>query len=156
MTQPPPYGPPSPQYGPPMVAPPSAGWELDRVDRLAGTDFGLAQLRVVPITSGLAIGGLIAGIGAILVAFLVLCFGLAGSGSSWGALVAGAFTLLAMLAGGGAVAAGLIAMRQIRRSAAPGRVHFTGRGVAMGAVICGAVGGGISLVGLLLGLLLRA
>ena len=44
-----------------------------------GTEFGLVQLRVVPITSGLAIGSLIAGIASILVSFLVLCFGLAGS-----------------------------------------------------------------------------
>lgn len=79
MTQPPQsfYGPPQqPSYGPPPVAPPSVGWQLERVDAVGGTGFGLAQLRVVPITSGLAIGSLVAGIGAILVSTLALCFGI--------------------------------------------------------------------------------
>ncbi|MEU4559106.1 hypothetical protein AB0F72_11995 [Actinoplanes sp. NPDC023936] len=158
MTQPPQsfYGPPpQPSYGPPPVAPPSAGWQLERVDAVGGTGFGLAQLRVVPITSGLAIGSLVAGIGAILVSTLAVCFGAVGSGEGWGVWVGGAFTLLSVLAGGGAVAAGMIALRQIRRSGQPGRVRFTGRGVGVAGISCGAAGAGIGLAGLLLGLVLQ-
>ncbi|BCJ44281.1 hypothetical protein GCM10010168_10940 [Actinoplanes ianthinogenes] len=147
---PPPYGP--PPYGPPLPPQSVSGWEAERVDVVTGTDFGLVQLRVVPITSGLAIGGLAAGIGSILVAILVVCFGFSGAGS-W---VAGAFTLLSVLAGGGAVAASLIAMRQIRRSGGPGRVRFTGRGLAIAGISCGGAGAGISLLALLLGLVLQA
>ncbi|MBB2945371.1 hypothetical protein FB565_005104 [Actinoplanes lutulentus] len=159
MTQPPqsPYYGPPPQhhYGPPPVAPPSAGWELERVDAVSGTGFGLAQLRVAPITSGLAIGSLVAGIGAILVSVLALCFNAVGAAEGWGAWVGGAFTLLSVLAGGGAVAAGMIALRQIRRSGQVGRVRFTGRGVGIAGIICGGVGAGIGLLGLLLGLVLQ-
>lgn len=74
----------------------ASGWEAERVDVVSGTPFGLVQLRVVPITSGLAIGALIAGIGSILVSILVICFGFS-SGGPW---VAGAFTVLSVLAGG--------------------------------------------------------
>ncbi|BBH65991.1 hypothetical protein ACTI_26760 [Actinoplanes sp. OR16] len=158
MTQPPQsfYGPPpQPYYGPPPVAPPSAGWELERVDALGGTGFGLAQMRVVPITSGLAIGSLVAGIGSILVSVLALCFNAVGASDGWGVWVGGAFTLLSVLAGGGALAAGLTAQRQIRRSGQTGRVRFTGRGVAIAGICCGAAGAGIGLVGLLLGLVLQ-
>ncbi|WP_229073968.1 hypothetical protein [Actinoplanes sp. DH11] len=158
MTQPPQsfYGPPpQPFHGPPPVAPPAAGWELERVDAVGGTGFGLAQLRVVPITSGPAIGSLAAGIGAILVSVVAICFGALGASEGWGPWVGGAFTLLSVLAGGGAVAAGMIALRQIRRSGQPGRVRFTGRGVAISGIVCGASGAGIGLLGLLLGLMLQ-
>src|SRR5919107_1988106 len=100
-------------YPPP---PHDGAWQPARVDQLPGTDFGLVQLQVPPSTSGLAVGSMIAGIASILVSVLVLCFGAVGSGEGWGGLVAGAFALLAVLAGGGAVALGLVAKRQIRRS----------------------------------------
>ncbi|GLY00816.1 MULTISPECIES: hypothetical protein [Actinoplanes] len=151
---PPYYGPPQ-QYAPAPPPPPSAGWELERVDPVAGTGFGLAQLRVVPITSGLATGSLIAGIASILVSFLVACFGLAGASEGWGGWVAGAFTLLAVLACAGAVAAGAIALRQIRRSGGPGRVRFTGRALALSGIWCAAIGGGIALLALTLSLLMQ-
>ncbi|SLL97478.1 MULTISPECIES: hypothetical protein [unclassified Actinoplanes] len=153
MMQPPPplpYGPPS--YGAPVPPPPAgAGWEPERVDVVSGTDFGLVQLRVVPITSGLAIGSLIVGIGSILVALITACFGFGGA-SAW---VAGAFSLLSVLAGGGAVTAAVIAMRQIKRSGGPGRVRFTGRGLAISGIACGAAGSGISLLALVLGVVLQ-
>lgn len=150
MMQPPP---PLPYGQPPYGVPPqqASGWEAERVDVVSGTPFGLVQLRVVPITSGLAIGALIAGIGSILVSILVICFGFS-SGGPW---VAGAFTVLSVLAGGGAVTAALLAMRQIRRSGEPGRVRFTGRGLAISAIACGGSGAGISLLALLLGLVLQ-
>ncbi|GAA2620254.1 hypothetical protein [Paractinoplanes durhamensis] len=148
MTQPP--------YAPPVPPPPPSGrWQPDRVDQVPGTEFGLVQLKVVPITSGLAIGSLIAGIGAILVSGLVLCFGLTGSGPGWGALVAGAFTLPAVLGGGGAITVGLVARRQIRRSGRTGQVRFTGGGVAVAGISCGAVGAGIALVSLALAVVLQ-
>lgn len=122
---------------------------------MPGTEFGLVQLRVDPITSGLAIGSLIAGVASILVSLLVLCFGLVGSGEGWGGWVAGAFTLTSVVAGGGAVALGLVSRRQIRRSGQTGQVRFTGRGLAMSGIVCGAAGAGIALLSLALTLLIQ-
>ena len=153
MTAPPP-GPPyaAAQVPPP---PPDGQWQPSRVDPVAGTEYGLLQLRVAPATSGRAIGSLIAGIGSILASVLVLCFGLAGAGDGWGGWVAGAFSLLSVLIGGGAVALGLIAVRQIRRSGADGRLRFTGRGAAVAGISCGAAGAGIALLSLVLTLVLQ-
>ncbi|MEV6299267.1 hypothetical protein AB0M02_07685 [Actinoplanes sp. NPDC051861] len=145
------YGPPA--FAPPPMAPPTAGWELERVDMVGGTEFGLAQLRVPPITSGLAIGSLIAGIAAILVSLLTACFGILEASEDWGAWVTGAFTLLTVLAAGGAIGAGMIALRQIRRSGQTGKVRFTGRGLAISGIVCGVVGAGIGVLALSLGLL---
>jgi hypothetical protein len=122
---------------------------------LPGTEFGLVQLRVEPITSGLAIGSLLAGLGAILVSLLVFCFGLAGSADGWGGWVSGAFTVLSVIVGGGAVALGVVSRRQIRRSGQIGQVRFTGRGLAISGISCGAAGAGIAVVGLTLSLLLQ-
>ncbi|MEU4421241.1 DUF4190 domain-containing protein [Actinoplanes sp. NPDC024001] len=153
---PPHFGPPSPYAAPQhFVPPPTTSWELERVDAVGGTEFGLAQLRVPPITSGLAIGSLVAGIGTILVSFLAGCFGTIGAGEDWGAVVTGAFTLLCVLAGGGAITAGVIALRQIRRSGQTGRVRFTGRGLGIAGIVCGGIGAGIGVLALLLGLLLQ-
>ena len=77
--------------------PPDGRWRPERVDPVAGTEFGLVRLQVPPIASGLATGSLIAGIASIGVSFLVLCFGLAGSSDNWGGWVAGAFALLGVL-----------------------------------------------------------
>ncbi|WP_232234566.1 hypothetical protein [Actinoplanes sp. N902-109] len=123
---------------------------------MPGTEFGLVQLRVPPITSGLAVGALGAGIVAILVATLVLCFGVAGASDGWGALVGGAFALLSVLAGGGATAAGLAARRQILRSGQGGRIRFSGGGVALAGIWCGAAGAGIAVLTLLLAVVLSS
>ena len=159
MTQPPaanPVPPSSPASHPVVPPPPPAGrWQPERVDVLPGTEFGLVQLRVEPITSGLAIGSLIAGIGSILVALLVLCFGLVGANAGWGGWVSGAFAVLAVVAGGGAITVGLIARRQIRGSGRIGQVRFTGGGVAIAGVSCGAAGVGIALLSLALALVLQ-
>ncbi len=172
MTQPPVTGPsspgaapapaPGPITGPPPAVPgavqppgPDGHWRPARVDPVAGTGYALVQLQVPAVTSGLATGALIAGIASILVSVLVLCFGTVGAGEGWGGWVAGAFTLLAVLAGGGAVAVGLVAVRQIRRSGAEGRLRFSGRGAAVAGISCGAVGAGIALLSLLLTLVLQ-
>ena len=139
-------------YPPP---PQDGAWQAARVEPLPGTEYALVQLQVPPSRSGLAIGSLIAGIGSILVSVLVLCFGAIGSGDGWGGWVAGAFALLSVLAGGGAVALGLIATRQIRRSGQDGRLRFTGRGTAVAGISCGAAGAGIALLSLVLSLLLQ-
>jgi hypothetical protein len=137
--------------------PPAAGrWQPERVEAVPGTEFGLVQLRIAPISSGPAIGSMIAGIASILVSLLVLCFGLAGSSDGWGALVAGAFAVLAVLAGGGAIAVGLTAIRQIRKSQEPGRIRFTGRGLGVAGIVCGSIGAGIALLSVVLSLVLQA
>lgn len=144
-------------FTPPPVPPPpaEAQWRPARVDPVAGTEFALVQIEVAPVSSGLATGSLIAGIASIGVSVLVLCFGVAGSSDSWGGWVAGAFTLLAVLIGSGAVAVGLIARRQIRRSGKDGKLRFTGRGAAVAGISCGAAGAGIALLSLALALLLQ-
>jgi hypothetical protein len=142
---------------PPAVPPPppDGRWRPERVDPVAGTEFGLVRLRVAPVASGVATGSLIAGIASILVSFLVLCFGLAGSSDNWGGWVAGAFALLGVLFGGGAVGLGVVALRQVKRSGQPGRMRFSGRGTAIAGISCGAAGAGISLVSLALAVVLQ-
>jgi hypothetical protein len=147
------YPPPIPQ--PPPSPPQDGAWQPARVDPLPGTDYALVQIRVPPSRSGLAIGSMIAGIASILVSVLVLCFGAVGSGEGWGGLVAGAFALLAVLAGGGAVALGLVAKRQIRRSGLDGRLRFVGGGQATAGVSCGSAGAGIAVLSLVLSLVLQ-
>jgi hypothetical protein len=146
-----------PLYPAPVAPPPSDGrWQPARVDPVPGTDFALVQLQVRPITSGLATGSLIAGIASILVSLLVLCFGLTGTSGTqdWGGWVAGAFTVLGVLFGAGAIVLGLLARQQIRRSGQSGRIRFTGRGAAIAGICCGAAGAGISLLSLALTLVL--
>jgi hypothetical protein len=143
----------NPQPVPPTPA--EAQWRPARVEPVAGTDYALVQIEVPPVSSGLATGSLIAGIASIGVSALVLCFGVAGSSDSWGGWVAGAFTLLAVLIGGGAVAVGLVATRQIRRSGKEGKLRFTGRGTAIAGISCGAAGAGIALLSLALALVLQ-
>jgi hypothetical protein len=142
---------------PAVVAPPSAGdrWRPARIEQVPGTEFALVQLQVPPISSGLATGSLLAGIGSILVSLLVLCFGLSGASDGWGGWVAGAFTVLAVLAGAGAITLGLVAARQIRRSTERDRIRFTGRGRAIAGICCGGAGAGIALLALVLTLVLQ-
>jgi hypothetical protein len=164
-----PYGPPPVPYGPPPMgpygspygfAPPppppvSAGWEPERVDQVTGTGFGLVHLRVAPIRSGVAVGSLIVGIASILVSFAALCFGLLGAQDGWGGSIAGAFTLLSVVAGAGAVVAAVVARRQISRPPEPGRVRFTGRGLTVGGMVCGITGAVLGVLFLGLGLALQ-
>ncbi|MET8119001.1 hypothetical protein [Micromonospora sp. NPDC005189] len=123
------------------------------MEMVPGTPFGVVHLDVAPVTSGLAIGALVAGVASVLVSLLVICFGVAfvDEGGAW---ASGAFAALAVLAGLAAVVAGLLGQRQIRRPTAPSAVRFTGRGLAVAGISCGAVGALLSLVGLGLALLL--
>ncbi|MEV4618636.1 hypothetical protein AB0J74_08030 [Asanoa sp. NPDC049573] len=104
---------------------------------MPGTVFGVVHLEVPPATSGLAIGALVAGIAAIGVAFVVLCFGLVGSDDGWGAWAAGAFTVLAVAAGAAGVALGVLARRQIRAVGPASSMRFQGQGLASAGLICG-------------------
>lgn len=144
---------PYPGYVPPP--PPSGRWQPERIDPVPGTEFGLVQLRVMPITSGLAIGSMIAGIASILVSFVVLCFGVEGAKGGWGGWVSGAFTVLSVVFGAGAIAIGLVSRRQIRGSGRTGQVRFTGKGMATAGLVCGCAGAGIALLGLALALVLQ-
>jgi hypothetical protein len=103
----------------------------------------VAYLAVNPTVSGVAVGSLVAGIASILVTTLVFCFGLAGAQSGWGALVAGAFAILAGFLGVAGIGAGLVAMRQIRRAVD----RLSGRGMAIAGLACGGVGVGLTLLG---------
>jgi len=142
----------------PGVLPPKSTelWTPERVEPVPGTGFGLVQIRVAPITSGLAVGAMIAGIASILVSTLVLCFGLMGSDDGWGGWVAGAFALLSALLGGGAIGVALGARRLIRRSGRAGRVRFVGNGIAMAGIWCGGAGLGIAVLTLLLVVVLQS
>jgi len=86
---------------------------------------------------------MVAGIGSILVAFVALCLGLVGGQPGWGALVAGAFTILSVLLGSAALGTGLISVRAIRGA----HGSLAGRGTARAGVVCGAVGIGLALIG---------
>ncbi len=140
--------------GPLPPPPPEAPRAPKRVDAVPGTPFGVVHLDVPAVTSGPAVGSLIAGIGSILVSFLVICFGVGGAqlGGAW---AAGAFTVPGVLAGTAAIVAGLLARRQIRRAAPPPAVRFTGRGLATAGISCGGVGLVLSLLGLGLALLVQ-
>lgn len=135
-----------PGWAVPVPPPPPQAARPVRVEALPGTPFGVAYLGVSPTVSGLAVGSMVAGIGSVLVAMVVVCFGLAGAQSGWGPLVAGAFAILAALVGGTAAAAGIVAMRQIRRAAGAA----SGRGLAVTGLACGASGVGLTLLGFLL------
>ncbi len=140
----------------PVAPPPREAWgRPKRVEPVPGTGFGVVHLEVRPMTSGLAVGALVAGIGSILVSLLVLCFGLVGAGDGWGGWVAGAFALLATLTGLAGAGLGLAGMRQIRRSGRPPAIRFTGRGLAVAGLSCGAAGLGITVLSLALTLVVQ-
>lgn len=124
-----------------------------RVEMVPGTPFGVVHLDVAPVTSGLAIGALVAGVASVLVSLLVICFGVSfkDDGGAW---ASGAFAVLGVLAGVAAIVTGLLGQRQIRRPAAPPAVRFTGHGLAVAGISCGVAGGVLSLLGLGLALLL--
>jgi hypothetical protein len=128
------------------------------VNAIPGTPFGVVTLDVPPATSGPAIGALVAGIAAILVSFVVVCFGLAGAQGGWGVLAAGAFTLLALVAAAGAVVLGVAARRQIRQARQLGpesALRYAGRGLATSGQVCGLVGLGVTLAGFVASVLIQ-
>lgn len=105
----------------------------ERVDVVPGTEFGVALAQVPPTVSGTAIGSLVAGIAADLVAVVTTCIG---TGTPAGVAASGAFAILGTVAGAASIGLGLVAARQIRASAG----RLTGRGMAIAGVSCAAVG----------------
>jgi hypothetical protein len=144
-----PAPPPAP-VPPPPSGPVVAQGRPVRVDPIPGTEFGIAYLPVNPTFLGLATGSMVAGIGAGLVALVVICFGVAGASPGWGPLVAGAFAILSALLGAAAITAGLTALRQIRSA----RGRLRGRGAAIAGIWCGASGLAVAALGFLLALLI--
>jgi hypothetical protein len=107
-------------------------------DVIPATPFGVAVVGVAPTVSGPGAAALAAGVGSILVSLAVGCFGVWGADAGWGPRVAGAFAILAVLAGLAASILGRAGLRQIRRSPATARV--AGRGLALGGLVCGLAG----------------
>jgi hypothetical protein len=101
------------------------------------------------MTSGVSIGSFGAGIGSLLVASIVWCFGIWGAEGGWGAIVSGAFCALAVLLGAAGVALGITGLRQIRR-----HQGMSGRGLAIAGLSCGGVGIIAALAGLIMAILL--
>lgn len=108
------------------------------VEAVPGTPFGLAIVEVKPTTSGPASASLVAGIASILVSLVVICFAAVGADGGWGALVAGAFAVLAALLAGAAIWLCWTGLRRMRRSVGWGATG--GRGMALAGLICGLVG----------------
>ncbi len=140
------YPPGFPAPPPPPPPPPAPS----RIEPVPGTDFALAYFTVPPTVSGQAVGSLVAGIAAVLVSFVVGCFGVAGARPGWGPLVGGAFAVLAAVAGIAAIGLGWFSRRQV--ASAGGRL--VGRGMATAGMICGAVGLGLTAVAMVLALLI--
>jgi hypothetical protein len=133
-----PYQQPPPGYRPVTVP---SGTGVPRpvaVEAVPGSPYGVALVGIEPTTSGPAAASLVAGVGSILVSFVVMCFGALGARAGWGPTVAGAFAVLAGLVGVAAVVLGRVGYRQIRRAAGWGATK--GRGLAVAGMICGAVG----------------
>ncbi|UAC02390.1 hypothetical protein Dvina_49850 [Dactylosporangium vinaceum] len=126
--------PPSPPVAPAM-----------RVDVIQGTPFGVAYPAVPATPSGPSIGSLVAGIASILVALFAGCLGTTGAQDGWGLVAAGAFTVLGVFLGAGAIGLALASMRQIRRAAGSGAA-ITGRGMAVTGIVLGSVGAGLALL----------
>jgi hypothetical protein len=123
------------------------------VEPVPGTGFAVGYFAVPPTTSGMAVGALVVGIASILISLLVTFFGLVGANAGWGALVAGAFAVLACLMGLGSIGLGLAALRQIRR-AGPG-ARLRGRGLAIAGLACGGIGVAITVLVFLAVLLIQ-
>jgi hypothetical protein len=138
-------------YRVPQHAQPAAQAGM-RVDLVQGTPFGVAYPLVQPTPSGPAIGSLVAGIASIFVGLTVSCLGLAGAADGWGPVAGGAFTILAVFLGVGAIGLGLFGMRQVRRS---GRL-VSGRGTAITGLVLGSVGAGIGVLSFMAAFLVAA
>ncbi|MGI5245646.1 hypothetical protein [Dactylosporangium sp. CA-139066] len=117
-----------------------------RVDVVQGTPFGVAYPTFQAVPSGQATGSLVAGIASVLVALFAICLGVTGAKDGWGLAASGAFTILGVFLGGGAIGLGLYGLRRIRRAGGQG---ITGRGMGISGIVLGAVGAGLALLALL-------
>lgn len=122
-----------------------------RVEPVPGEPFGLAILPAPTTTSGLGVGSLIAGSGSLLVTGAVWCFGFVGAQGGWGGLVAGAFTVLAVLLGVAALGLGFGSLRAMR-----GTRQMRGKGNAIAGMICGGAGVVLAVAGVVIAIVLSA
>jgi hypothetical protein len=149
-----------PIYRPAPVAPPprESIRRPIRVEPVPETPYGLAIYGAPPTVSGPSVGSLVAGIAAILVSLVVSCLALVemtaqpddGGTSGMGALVGGAFAVLAGCLGIAGIGLGVAGMRQTGRAKAASQRSWleqpaadgavTGRGMAVAGLVCGAVG----------------
>lgn len=120
-----------------------------RIESLPGTGFCVAYPRVPATMSGPSIGSLVAGIGSVLVSTIVGCVGLA---TSVGVAVGGAFAMLGIATGCGAVGLGLAGLRQVKRDA--GRT--AGRSLAIAGISCGGTGLALTVLAMIGALLVAA
>lgn len=161
MYPPGPSGPPPASPPPPPPPPGEAVRRPTRVEPVPGTPYGLAIFGAPPVTSGPAVGALVAGVAALLVSLVVACFGLAdaaasGSGGAggWGALVGGAFGVLTGFLGTAGVGLGIAGIRQSRGTGPAGERTVRGRGMAIAGMVCGAVA--VAIAGCSLGVAILA
>lgn len=126
--------PPGSSANPGPLPPPAGGpWRPPkRIEPVPDTSYGLAYLDVPRPTSGPSVGAMVVGIAALLVTLLMGCFGLLATTAGTGALVGGAFGVLAALLGGAGIGLGILGTRQVRRTG------VGGRGMAMAGIACGA------------------
>jgi hypothetical protein len=117
-----------------------------RIDVVQGTPFGVAYPAFQGVRSGPATGSLVAGIASVLVALFAICLGATGARSGWGLAASGAFTILGVFLGAGALGLALYALRRIRRAAGQA---ISGRGMAITGIVLGAVGAGLAVLALL-------
>jgi hypothetical protein len=133
---------------PPVMPPPPPRESIRRpirVEPVPDTPYGLAIYGTPPTVSGLAIGSLVAGIAAILVSLVVSCFALVETGAAepnagTAALVGGAFAVLAACLGIAGIGLGWAGMRQTKQARLGRTGTVTGRGMAVGGLVCGSVG----------------
>jgi hypothetical protein len=142
-----------PAYSPPAYPPrPPAGSSVatpERIEAVAGTDFGLAYAQLEPIMSGQAVGSMILGIASILVTLPEAALGLRGAGAGWGALISGAFGILATLLGSAAIGIGVVATRSVKRSVG----SLRGYGIGKAGIILGIIGVSLAVISFVLALI---
>lgn len=132
---------------PPAPPPRDAVRRPTRVEPVPGTGYGLAIFGAPPVTSGPAVGALVAGVAALLVSLVVACVGLAdaiasdsgGGAAGWGALVGGAFAVLTGFLGLAGIGLGTVGLRQTRGTGPAGESRVRGRGTAISGMVCGGV-----------------
>ncbi|MGA8112876.1 MAG: hypothetical protein WCA46_04340 [Actinocatenispora sp.] len=129
--------PPGPPYGAQQAYPPAPGPAYQQQPPMAGygvpgvPQYGVTLPASTPPNNGLAIGGMIAGIASVLISLF-----------SWCSIVPAIPSMLAAAAG---IVMGVMARKQIAQ--APGQAQ--GSGMALTGIICGAVGAGLSVIGLI-------
>ncbi|BCJ37888.1 hypothetical protein Athai_53910 [Actinocatenispora thailandica] len=130
------YGAPQPAgYGaPPQPGLPPGGYAVPPPT----PQYGVMLPASKPPNSGLAIGAMVAGIAGCAISITGLC--------SW------ILSVPAILAGGAGLVLGIIARKNLTSTS--GRTEQTGSGMAMAGIVCGAIGAGLGLIGVIIWVIL--